>query len=83
MLVEKCENFSQGILRFATGRECLADSVPGRGSGGAAEMRACSACAGDYEDPDRTAWPPDETEKGESDDESTSGPAADEFPAET
>jgi hypothetical protein len=22
-------------------------------------VRACSACAGDYEDPDRTAWPPD------------------------
>jgi hypothetical protein len=20
------------------------------------EMRACSACAGEYEDPDRTAW---------------------------
>jgi hypothetical protein len=22
-------------------------------------LRACSACAGDYEDPDRTAWPLD------------------------
>src|SRR5260370_389679 len=22
-------------------------------------LRACSACAGDYEDPDRTAWTPD------------------------
>jgi len=22
-------------------------------------LRACSGCAGDYEDPDRTAWPPD------------------------
>jgi hypothetical protein len=22
-------------------------------------LRACSACAGDYEDPDRTAWNPD------------------------
>jgi hypothetical protein len=22
-------------------------------------MRACSACAGDYEDPDRTAWSDD------------------------
>jgi hypothetical protein len=27
-----------------------------------AEMRGCSACAGDYEDPDRTAWPVDEEE---------------------
>jgi hypothetical protein len=23
-------------------------------------LRACSACAGDYEDPDRTVWTPDE-----------------------
>lgn len=23
---------------------------------------ACSGCAGDYEDPDRTAWEPDEDE---------------------
>jgi hypothetical protein len=32
------------------------------GAGGAIEMRACSACAGDYEDPDRTAWTPDDGE---------------------
>jgi hypothetical protein len=25
-------------------------------------LRACSACAGDYEDPDRTAWGPDAEE---------------------
>jgi hypothetical protein len=39
-------------------------------------MRACSACAGDYEDPDRTAWPIDE--------ESSTGEfeAEDEFPEE-
>ncbi len=44
-------------------------------------VRACSACAGDYEDPDRTAWTPGESE----DDEGASGlrPAADEFAAET
>ena len=27
-------------------------------------LRACSACAGDYEDPDRTAWPADDEESG-------------------
>jgi hypothetical protein len=27
-------------------------------------MRACSACAGDYEDPDRTAWPANDEESG-------------------
>lgn len=38
----------------------------------ARELRACSACAGDYEDPDRTAWPTDEenrdAEESEGDD---------------
>lgn len=35
------------------------------GETGASEqsLRACSACAGDYEDPDRTAWTPDEEEE--------------------
>ena len=34
------------------------------GPGGSAQsLRACSACAGDYEDPDRTAWMPDEEEE--------------------
>jgi len=41
----------------------------------AEEMRACSACAGDYEDPDRTAWPADEEN---SDAEESEG--EDEFP---
>jgi hypothetical protein len=27
-------------------------------------LRACSACAGDYEDPDRTAWPADGEQSG-------------------
>ncbi len=30
-------------------------------------MRACSACAGNYEDPDRTAWTPDDGEDEERD----------------
>ena len=40
-------------------------------------VRACSACAGDYEDPGRTAWP---SEDGDGSDE----PEVDgeEFPAE-
>ncbi len=79
MLVEKCGNFWDSILRFATGRERPADSVPGMRSGGAAEVRACSACAGDYEDPDRTAWTPDET--GE-DDGGGATDAAQEIPAD-
>jgi hypothetical protein len=38
-------------------------------------MSACSACAGDYEDPDRTAWPAQE-EKAEA----AEREAASEFP---
>lgn len=54
-------------------------------------LHACSACAGDYEDPDRTAWTPDEGEGGEgSQDEAqyrrperagSAGVINDEFPA--
>jgi hypothetical protein len=46
-------------------------------------MRACSACAGDYQDPDRTAWTADETDeadKAEQDDELDS--ETERFPAE-
>jgi hypothetical protein len=45
-----------------------------------AEIRACSACAGDYEDPDRTAWAPDDDEE----DEAVGAPrgTTEEFPAE-
>jgi hypothetical protein len=45
-----------------------------------AALRACSACAGEYEDPDRTAWDP-ELEEEEPEDGSP-GTRATEFPAE-
>lgn len=43
-------------------------------------MRACSACAGDYEDPDRTAWTADAAAEAEQDDELDS--ETERFPAE-
>jgi len=43
-------------------------------------MRACSACAGDYEDPERTAWAPDGAEDPEFDGAACAN--AEEFPAE-
>ena len=51
--------------------------------GGMAAMRACSACAGDYEDPDRTACTLDggESEK-ENENADCSKVDAEEFPAE-
>jgi hypothetical protein len=43
-------------------------------------LRACSACAGDYEDPDGGAWAPDESGGDECEDEADH--LAEEFPAE-
>ncbi len=47
-------------------------------------MRACSACAGDYEDPDRTAWAPEDAEDGpdEQERDAVLDAPAEEFPAE-
>jgi hypothetical protein len=46
------------------------------------EMRACSACAGDYEDPDRTVWTTDEQEQEEDEPVSAPRESTEEFPAE-
>lgn len=60
----------------------------GEPAGWQLSLRACSACAGDYEDPDRTAWPLETETDGEwPPDEALYGPprtAAEEsdFPAE-
>jgi len=61
--------------RKEQGQVCSTDDAIG-----AIEMRACSACAGNYEDPDRTAWTPDDGE----DDERASARrgSTEEFPAE-
>jgi hypothetical protein len=40
-----------------------------RPAGATAGLRACSACAGDYEDPDGRAWGPDESGGDEREDE--------------
>ncbi len=45
-----------------------------------AGLRACSACAGDYEDPDRTARAPEESGGEEREDEADQ--LGEEFPAE-
>jgi hypothetical protein len=47
-------------------------------------MRACSACAGDYEDPERTAWSPDDPDGEEREDgrEEEREAPNEEFPAE-
>jgi hypothetical protein len=40
-------------------------------------VEACSACTGDYEDPDRTAWQPDDLE--DADAGNVCGTSAEEF----
>ncbi len=68
------DNFS-GLYRPEPGLELLPPTLrepPGDG-GSARPLEACSACAGDYEDPDRTAG--GEEENGASE-------VHDEFPAE-
>ena len=48
-----------------------------------AGLRACSACAGDYEDPDRTTWTPGEAGgEGREDGEEELGTPGEQFPAE-
>jgi hypothetical protein len=46
----------------------------------AATMGACSACAGDYENPDRTARPPDDGD--DSEDAHVPDATEEEFPAD-
>jgi hypothetical protein len=72
-------------LRRLDGQAMQRNVLQGEGyliNGAAAmvEMRACSACGGDYEDPDRTAWAPD-GEEGEESNDALVG-ALEEFPAE-
>ena len=78
--MEKCDKLWRpdgGVVR----RNALQGGVYSiNGAGAAMEMRACSACAGDYEDPDRTAWTPDDEEEEERSDAVVG--ALEEFPAE-
>ncbi len=62
-----CSEGGAGVWNVAPGER--------RGAPSSRRMSACSACAGDYEDPDRTARPTEE-EKAETAD----GKAASEFP---
>jgi hypothetical protein len=61
-LWKSVENFLGLAMRTAVGRKPLVPVFCGLPGGLAQSLRACSACAGDYEDPDRTAWAPDEEE---------------------
>jgi hypothetical protein len=62
-LWKSVENFSDLRMARMTGRESFLSETRGDPGSLQAPLHACSACAGDYEDPDRTAWTPDEEEE--------------------
>jgi len=78
--VEKCGKLWRQAQRTAAQYAMRGGVYAKNGAGVRGAMRACSACAGDYEDADRTAWTPDDAE----DEERDGGPRAttEEFPAE-
>jgi hypothetical protein len=78
--VEKCEKRREQGRGTADPNELRGEVYSINGAGATREMRACSACAGDYEDPDRTAWTPDDAEEEERD--GARRATTEEFPAE-
>jgi hypothetical protein len=55
-------SFGLGVERMAR-RDPFAPEVCGEPGVSQTPLHACSACAGDYEDPDRTAWTAEEEEE--------------------
>ena len=61
-LWKSVENFPALGMDRAADRKRLEPGICRDSVGSARSLRACSACDGDYEDPDRTARMPDEEE---------------------
>ncbi len=78
--VEKCGKAWHPAGRTADHRTEQSEVYSKNKARGTNVMRACSACAGDYEDPDRTAWIPGDAEDEERDD--APGTSTEGFPAE-
>jgi hypothetical protein len=73
--VEMCGNTGRRFLSGQGGAGAWKGKLAERRSATRrSEMSACSACAGDYEDPDRTTWPTEEES------EAADGKAASKFP---
>jgi hypothetical protein len=78
--VESCGKVGQQIVAVAAGARLNSCSCQTNDGAEIAALRACSACAGDYEDPERTAWPVDE--EAEDERKNVENATVDEFPAE-
>jgi hypothetical protein len=78
-IVEKCGKCERLFAAIGGAGLSGAGFCQANGAEGIPALRACSACAGDYEDPERGAWPTDkEIDETRGDAEETN---ADEFPA--
>jgi hypothetical protein len=77
--VEKCGKPWQQATELAAPKRSNCSARSADGGAALAALHACSACAGDYEDPDRTAWGPDEEEAR--DRENAPEATEEEFPA--
>ncbi len=85
-LWKSVENFSGPALGVASERQLRTGSYDAPGIS-QRSLSACSACPGDYEDPDRTAWTvePEEDEDPPAEEEADETQGAgyeDEFPGE-
>ena len=78
--MEKCGKVCRQGHETAARPETRAGVYTINGAARTNEMRACSACAGDYEDPDRTAWTPNDVDDEERDPAPCTN--TEEFPAE-
>ena len=77
--MEKCGKRGAGDGGFATARPAH-EAVCLESASASAPLRTCSACAGDYEDPERTAGVFDEADDEERDE--TLHADVEEFPAD-
>jgi hypothetical protein len=84
MDVENCGNVRRRGQGISVAQARRAGFFLSDGEAEIPAMRACSACAGDYEDPDRNAWSPGDPGDEEREEERSEERQAlkEEFPAE-
>jgi hypothetical protein len=78
--VENCGNVRRRGEGISVAWARKAGSLLSDGAGEMPAVRACSACAGEYEDPERGAWSPDDP--GDEEGEEERQAHNEEFPAE-
>ena len=72
----KVDTRGRAEMRQSGGRLQIGEGVSVAGPG----LRACSACAGDYENPERTTWTADDLAAASDEEDGTSASDVGEFP---